>query len=80
MTVRERIAAFNEKYPQTEFGQQHIVFSPQSLTDHVIDGTLAAILQGNFPRDVWPESELRDTETLLRELRDIPEEQRLSEL
>ena len=80
LTVRERIAAFCEQYPQTEFGQEHIVFSPQSLTDHNIDGTLAALEKRNFPAEWWGEQELHDTETLLRELRAIPEAQRLSEL
>jgi hypothetical protein len=80
MTARARIAAFCEKYPQTEFGQDHVVFSPVSLTDHNIDGTLSRLAVRDFPPDRWSEEELRDTETLLRELRDIPEVERLSEL
>jgi hypothetical protein len=77
---RIKTGAFREQYPQTEFGQNHVVFSPASLTDHNIDGTLERLARGDFPPGVWPERELRDTETLLRELRDIPEAQRLAEL
>lgn len=80
MSVRERIAAFCEKYPQTDFGQNHVVFSPVSLTDHNIDGTLQRLWERKFPPEWWPEEELQNTEALLLELRAIPEAQRLAEL
>lgn len=89
MSVRERIEAFCEKYPQTAFGRDHVVFNPLSLTDHNIDGTLRGLsarregylrAEKNGLHTFWSEEELTDTESLLRELRVIPEAERLAQL
>lgn len=81
----EKIHAFLKQWPEAEYGPAHIILSDYNLEDHWFDvifakideakATLEASLRSEYVYSVSA-YELNATERFLRELREIPEDQR----
>jgi hypothetical protein len=86
-----RLDRFRDEWPEAEFGPAHIVLSDANLEDGHIDWCIAlcdSVLDGTpWPDDwtagnIWEDherEEIEATRSFLRELRAVPEDERVED-